>query len=344
MRPAESPSRRIAYIPFVEASPEKAYTVRMRELLSAFGRVVPYAGSVATCIAGLRSREGRLDCVVVNWTDNDLLDRETRKVAVRKVVRVFARTIAMRLAARRLVFVRHNNYPHAVASGHEAIATRWIDRYERLFDAVLTHSGEERQRTRHYCPHPLYQRIVPTPAVVSMQDLPPRYYVVFGRIVPYKRFETLIDAFPLDQTLLIVGAVGDRAYAASLAQKHRPNVLFRPGLLPEAEAQAIVSGAAALVISHADDDVIVSSSFFYAMTLQVPVVAVETPFLRWIASRVGADLLRPYADVDTLCAAIGSRSPRRCRNDALTAATVGREFGDATVREALRRALDVPPA
>lgn len=141
MRPAES--RRIAYIPFVEARPEKAYTVRMRELLSTFGRVVPHHGPVATCMAGLRSREGRPACIVVNWSDNDLLESKTRKVALRKVVRVFARTIAMRLAARRLVFVRHNNYPHAVASGHKANATRWLDRYERLFDAVLTHSGDE---------------------------------------------------------------------------------------------------------------------------------------------------------------------------------------------------------
>lgn len=282
----------------------------MRELLSGFSRVVPYRGSVSAWIDGLRTREGRLACVVVNWTDNDLLDRRTRRIAIRKVVRVFARTIAMRIAARRLVFVRHNKYPHAVASGHEAVATRWVDRYERLFDVVLTHSGDDGHRSRRYCPHPLYHRIVPTPPVSSMPDLPRRYFVVFGRVVPYKKFEALIDALTAEQTLLIVGAIGDRAHAAQLAHKQRPNVLFRPGLLPGSEAQAVVSGAAALLISHAFDDVIVSASFFYAMTLQVPVVAVETPFLRWIAARMGPALLTLAPDVEGLCRRSG-RSPGR---------------------------------
>ncbi len=343
MRPADPSTRRIAYLPFVEASPEKAYTVRMRELLSGFGRVVPYAGLVATCLAGLRLREGRLACVVVNWTDNDLLDRRTRKIAVRKVVRVFARTIAMRLAARRLVFVRHNNYPHAVARGHEAVAARWVDRYERLFDAVLTHSGDERQRSRRYCPHPLYHRIVPRPTASAMQDLPRRYFVVFGRIVPYKKLEVLIDAFPADETLLIIGAIGDRTYAASLERKRRANILVRPGLLSEADAQALVAGAAALLIPHADGDVIVSGSFFYAMTLRVPVVAVEPPFLCWIASRVGPGLLRLAPDVGALCASLPACPSERADVEPLATAIVEREFGDATVREAMRRALDLPP-
>ena len=121
-------------------------------------------------------------------------------------------------------------------------------------------------------------------------------------------------------------------------------VRFRPGLLPEADAQAIVSNATALLISHADEDVIVSSSFFYAMTLQVPVVAVETPFLRWISTRVGPDLLRLHANVGALCASIGSEPVRPDPTDPLSVTTVEREFGDATVREALRRALDFPPA
>ncbi len=311
----------------------------MRELLSSFAEVVSFDGVVAT----LRSGDGRLDAVVVNWTDNDLLDRRSRKVAARKIVKLFARTLAMRLAARRLVFVRHNNYPHAVAPGHEARASRWVSRYERLFDAVITHSGDASQRPRLYCPHPLYHRMATLPDATSLDPLPARYYVVFGRVVRYKRLEALIDAFPADRTLLIVGAVGDRDYAAELAARPRANVLFRPGLLPEAEAQAIVSRSAALLISHADDDVVVSSSFFFAMTLQVPVIAIETPFLAWVAPRVGPRLLRLASDVDGLCRALDDETASS--GDATAAALIEREFGDAVALAALRRAmgLDRPP-
>ncbi len=328
-------ARRIGYLPFTEATVEKAYTVRMRELLAAFGEVVPYRGFGAWLAASFPPR--RFDCIVVNWTDNDLLDRRSRAVAARKIVKLFARTLAMRVACRRLVFVRHNNYPHATAAGHEADAARWVSRYERLFDAVVTHSGEDRQRPRLYCPHPLYHRVEPSPPRTSSDPLPERYYVVFGRIVRYKHFEALIDAFPPGETLLIVGAVGDRRYADELAARVRPNILFRAGLLPEAEAQAIVAQSAALVISHADPDVIVSASFFFAMTLRVPVIAVATPFLRWIAPRVGPRLLRVEPDVEALCRSIGNEPV--VAPDAAASEAIEREFGDTVVIAALRRAL-----
>ena len=337
MRPTDRPAPRIGYLPYVEASVEKAYAVRMRELLSTFGSVVPYDGSARALFGAAFARTRRLACLVVNWTDNDLLDRTSREVALRKVVKLFARTIAMRLVARRLVFVRHNNHPHATAAGREADAERWVGRYERLFDAVVTHSGDERQRPRRYCPHPLYRRVASLPERTALDPLPAHYYVVFGRIVRYKRLEALIDAFPAGATLLVAGAIGDRAYADELATRERPNVLFRPGLLSEADAQAIVARSAALVISHADADVIVSASFFFAMTMRVPVIAVATPFLRWIAPRVGPGLLRVEPDVEALCRSIGVE-PVAPRDDE-AARIVEREFGDAVVIEALRGAL-----
>ena len=47
----------------------------------------------------------------------------------------------MKAFARRMIFVRHNNYPHWTAAGSEGAARRLVDAYEKLFDAVITHSG-----------------------------------------------------------------------------------------------------------------------------------------------------------------------------------------------------------
>ncbi len=331
VNPDRMANRRIAYLPYFDETVEKGYTLRMRDAFAAFGTVVRYEGIVATW----RRHRGRLDAIVLNWTDNDLLDRRTRTVAARKIVKLFAKTIALRLAARRLVFVRHNVYPHAVAAGHEHDAERWVDRYERLFDVVLTHSDDRSQfaaQRRHYCPHPLY-RVVP-----GLADYPSpllaEYFVAFGRIVPYKRFERLMAAFPSDRTLVVFGVVGDAAYAASLAALARPNVIFAPGLVSEAEAQAIVRGSQALLIAHADRDVVVSSSFFFAMSLGVPVMAVATPFLRWIAPRVGPTLLRLAESTEALAAM--TKDADSCRVADEDHDAIEREFGDAAVHEALR--------
>ncbi len=319
----------IGYQPWFEARAEKGYTFLMREALSDVGDVVRYDGIVATW----RRHGRRLDALVLNWTDNDLLDRRTRRVAWRKAARLFARTIALRLAVRRLVFLRHNVYPHATAPGGEADATRWVDRYERLFDVVLTHSGDATQRSRRYCPHPLYPRVGP-PIGSPARALPTDYVVAFGRIVRYKRLERLMTAFPDDRALVVVGAIGDRDYATELAAIARPNVVFAPGLIDEAEAQAIVAGSRALVIAHADPDVVVSSSFFFAMSLGVPVIAVATPFLRWVAPRLGDHVLRIADDVNGVCALVrqlpaASLSEQDCM-------AIDREFGADAVRVALR--------
>jgi glycosyltransferase involved in cell wall biosynthesis len=334
--PAESPrATRIAYVPFFEASAEKGYTFLMRAALAAFGDVVRYEGVVGTW----RRHHARLDVLVLNWTDNDLLDRRTKTVAPRKAVKLFAKTIAMRLAAKKLVFVRHNVYPHAVVAGGEANAQRWVDRYEKLFDVVLTHSGDDSQRPRHYCPHPLYRRVEPIEDSALLRSLPSRYFVVFGRIVRYKQLERLMAAFPDDQTLLVIGAVGDKAYANELAAIDRPNVLFRPGLIDETEAQTIVLRSAGLLISHADRDVIVSSSFFFAMSLGVPVSAVETPYLRWIAPRVGSSLLRLAPDIDALVHSLRDTPNSDTQATPSSSNAINREFSDETVVRALEHVL-----
>ena len=324
--PARRP--RIGYLPWFDDSVEKGYTLRMRELLGTLGEVVRFDGIAAT------RRSGRLDWLVVNWTDNDLLDRRTKTVAWRKVVKLFAKTVALRLAARRLAFVRHNVYPHAVAAGHEARAARWVDRYEGLFDVVLTHSGDDSQRPRRYCPHPLYRRIDAAFDRTLVDTLPEHYFVLFGRLVRYKRIAELIAAFPDDRTLVVVGAIGDRGYAAELVALARPNVIVAPRLLPEAEAQAIVSRGAALLIAHADADVVVSSSFFFGMSLAVPVLAVATPYLRWIAPQVGPRSLRLADDIDGLCRMLDA-GPASIAD----IAAIEHAFGDATVRRALADAL-----
>ena len=324
---------RIGYIPWFENSVEKGYTLRMRELLASLGDVVRFDGVMAAM------RNGRLDWLVVNWTDNDLLDRKTRTVAWRKVAKLFAKTVVLRLATRRLAFVRHNAYPHAVAAGHEADAARWVDRYERLFDVVLTHSGDATQRPRRYCPHPLYHRNDEPCDRTVIDRLPQHYFVVFGRLVRYKRIAELITAFPDDCTLVVIGAVGDRGYAAELVAMARANVVVAPGLITEAEAQAIVANSAALLIAHADADVVVSSSFFFGMSLGVPVRAVATPYLRWIERRVGPVALRLADDIDGLCRTLDvERSPLSARN----LAAIDREFGDATIKAALGEALRLP--
>ncbi|MEC5397503.1 hypothetical protein [Uliginosibacterium sp. H1] len=342
-------TRRVAYVPFEDVG--NAYTMRMRKLLSQHGQVARFEGAKSAILRLARFQWWRYDSMVVNWAENEIIDKASRRVSLRNVARLFAKTAVMRLVTRRMIYVRHNKYPHSTAHGEEQRAQRWIARYERMFDVVLSHSGAEvEEGLRQYCPHPLYERIgeAGAPGTVGevgevsegpspVADLPAEYFVVFGRILPYKRIEELVDAFPANRHLVVIGPIGDEAYGARLAARQRANFSFRPGYLSEQDAQAIVSRSAGVLISHADADVVVSGTFFYSMSLLVPVLAVATPFLDWVAPRVGPELLTVARDVQDLCAKLALHERKPVPAEA--ARRVDAEFGDRAVSNALRAAL-----
>ena len=312
----------------------------MRELLGAFGEVTPFSERVRGMRAWLPRRRA-YDVVILNWLENKIVDGEGR-LSYTAACKLFVQTLLFRLQARRLIFVRHNRYPHSTQRRHAARVSHWLDLYEQLFDAAVTHSAAETTARRDYCPHPLYRiSDAPTPLLPDAVNLPPGYFVVFGRIEPYKQIESLIERFPDNQRLLVVGAIGDAAYARRLCTMARDNIVVAPGFLAEPEAQAVVRRSAGVILSHADEDMVVSGSFFYAMSLGRPVLAVETPFIRWVSALVGEPLVVSAPDLPGLCAKLRSfgtqaDAPERWRE------VVREAFGEQSVQRHLARILDAP--
>jgi glycosyltransferase involved in cell wall biosynthesis len=254
------------------------------------------------------------------------------------VITLLLKFVGMKLIARRTAFIRHNHYPHVTRPNSTWLARWLVDRYEGLFDFVFVHSGAEvvtRGGTakRHYLPHPLYRKLGDIAAPDLTGDLPERYFVVFGRIAAYKGINRLMSVFPASQNIVVCGQVGNSDYAAELAQIKRANVTYRPGYLSESAAQALVTRAVAVVIAHPGPSTIVSGTFFYALSLQRHVFAVRTPFLDWIATRLGPGIVTLADDVRHLCELIENSTCTPLSEE--SARIVQREFGDEAVRSAL---------
>jgi glycosyltransferase involved in cell wall biosynthesis len=329
------PPPTIAFLPDYKVA--NAYTVRMQEILSSFGRLEKL-GTKARVLRLLRGSLQRVDLVVVNWEENALVSQKTRGVSPAGTIKLLLKVIAMKLFARRMVFVRHNHYPHATRPKSTSNARWLVDRYESAFDFVFVHSGAELQThngttRRHYLPHPLYRTVSDTSREAPPMELPERYFVAFGRIVPYKKTDSLMMAFPASENLVVCGEVGNRDYAAALGRINRKNVIYRPGYVSEEAAQALVTGAQAVVIAHDSASTIVSGTFFYALSLERHVFAVRTPFLDWIAPRLGPDILTLADDIEHLCRSIESWKCTPLSEESRL--IVQRELGDEAVRSAL---------
>lgn len=61
-----------------------------------------------------------------------------------------------------------------------------------------------------------------------------------------------------------------------------------------------VSASQGLILTHSDEDMIVSGSFFFAASLGVPVYAVKTPFFKWLKNTYNYPGLFIYDDIPAL--------------------------------------------
>jgi glycosyltransferase involved in cell wall biosynthesis len=309
-----------------------AYSARMVEIL---GRI----GSVEAAPRGSFPRN-RFDAAFVSWYDNRILAPDG-SVSPLRLCKVITRTLVLRVQARKLIFIRHNRMPHKTKPSDRQLAERLVDLYERwLFECSLIHSPEEAVGTRLYCPHPLYKQentpeaLPPQLAAFSTEA----FYVVFGRIEPYKQLEQLIQAFPKNKQLVICGRCSDASYLDSLTRMAAENVTVLHGFIPDAQAQWLIRRSQGVVINHASDDMIVSASFFYAMSLAQRVFAVATPFLRWASTALGKDVVLVSDDLAGLCRSLAeapSGGPKRELEPVIEAL-----FGDQTLARHITAALE----
>lgn len=328
---------RIACLPYTDE--DNAYTGSMSRVFANFGLVSKFP-RIGELVAELvRFRLQRFDVLIVSWIDNKVVNHNGRP-SLRGIAVLLLQTLLYRIWARRIVFVRHNRYPHATAPQYAQLISKLLDGYELLCSAVVTHSAAELQGRRYYWPHPLYP--IQTVALSSLSaelDLAPGYFVLFGRIEAYKRIHELIEKFPTNRRLLVLGKPGDAAYVRKLQALQRDNIKVVPRFVDDAEAQLVIRRARALVLSHADADMIVSGSFFYAMSLGVPVFAVRTPFFEWVGPRVGGQLLTSEADLHNLCLRI-AESDEAAIDLPGADRIVEQLFGDSAVQQACGTTLE----
>ncbi len=328
---------RIGYVPYTDVN--NAYVSRMQEILRRFGSVEQFMRPGQLVRELFAGRLRRYDATFFNWVENDFLVKPAGTISAANVAKVLVKTCIARLLSRRLVFVRHNVYPHTLRAGDEAAAMRLITWYERFFDVVVTHSGAHLQAHNRYCPHPLYRHS--EDAVDNAHHLAPGlpndYFVMFGRVAPYKRIVEAARSFPAERNLLIIGSVSDAAYGRAVEEVDRPNVFYRPGYIDDASAQRLIRRSQGIVLAHAGENTVVSGSFFYAMSLPVPVLAVETPFLSWVQPQVGNELLALAPDLGALMELARGFRPQIPAADAVQ--RLEQAFGDEAIAEALRPVL-----
>lgn len=293
------PDIKIGYTPF--GSGENAYTERMVEILSRLGKV----SKVPTLRSFLRSplscRPNSYEFIIANWIESGIVNHKGR-LSIVGVLKFVLNVLLFKVLSRKTVFVRHNNYPHHASSAASACAVRIIDWAELFFDYVVTHSGHNATSKRKYIPHPLYKHAHSTELLQSQQG---DYFLIFGRILPYKKIETLVEAIPAHVRLVIAGSAPDKRYIEYLRSlADGKEIQLIPEFISDERAAQLCRSSRGIVITHNDNDMIVSGTFFYALSLGVPLYTVSTPFAEWACKTLEVPGLHVAKDIKSLCEAV----------------------------------------
>ncbi|MFL9610284.1 hypothetical protein ACKF11_09400 [Methylobacillus sp. Pita2] len=280
----------------------------------------------------LRNTFNRYDYIIINWLENSLVGKN-KSLDLFSVARFLFKFFIYRIMGRKLIFVRHNIYPHALKGRQAAIATWIIETAIKLSTISVVHSGHLESERAKYIPHPLYK------VNAQPKSQGSDYYVIFGRIVEYKAIHKLLESWG-SQRLVIAGLVEDQAYAAKLQSiiqsRGLSNVELRAEFLSEAEAEQLVANSKGLILSHCDADMIVSGSFFFAASLGVPVFAMATPFFQWLKHDQGYQGLHVFTSLQAMTAGISAAT---AEEKITISASAQRLFGNDEVAKALSKVL-----
>lgn len=278
-------AKRVGFYPGVGNNP---YTLRMQSCLPENHQAVLFPRIKLLALHRLFRVLPKVDVVLVSWLENCLVDRRTGKARIFGRLTFLVKLYVLRLFSRHVIMVRHNQFPHSTRPDDQHKVKQLIDQLEQSFDAVITHSGHQTDH-RYYVPHPLYyadfpqhNRSLPDPLIDG------NYCVAFGRISRYKNLLALVDAWGGSNQLVIAGKADDPSYLALLTRAAKgKNVTIAARYWSDDDAYALVAGANALVLAHEGNDVVVSGSYFYAISCGTPVLALTTPFLNWLQEQHG---------------------------------------------------------
>lgn len=276
------------------------------------------------------------DVSVVHWLENWLVNEEDKRLTLRSTLRFFLRFFVLKIISRKVIYVRHNIYPHSL-SGKDGRIAQWFANVAcKLSDECIVHSGHLDNRYS-YVPHPLYKF---ENKAIARSDGSEKF-VIFGRIIEYKAIDKVLQRWG-HTPLLIAGSVGSKEYVDQLAEikaeRHLDHVTIDARFLSNEEAQCMVASSRGLILAHCEDDMIVSGSFFFAASLGVPVYAVKTPFLSWLKKEFNYSGLFVFDDLAEMILAINQQTFGHV-DQAQIFTEAKNLFGDETIRQAIKKLL-----
>ncbi len=319
-----------------------SYIKEIREILGRLGNVVKVPRPKGLLIQLLTRflTTGRLvlyDVLILNFREN-VIKSKNNSISFVGSIEFFFVLILQKLASRKLIFIRHDIHPHNICKKHTKLSAKIIDLGQSIADVVVTHSpAYAKSNGCYYVPHPLYK----------FEDLPIRdiersgYFVVFGIIERYKNIDKIIKYISEDVELIVMGPCNDWKYLKELKKiASGKNIIFEVDFHSDEYLQKRISSSSGVVITNATSSMLVSGSFFYAISCGTRVYTLDVPFMKWVKSTSLGSYITVEPNVELLMKSMNCVDVKTNeRSEILKHAEF--LFGDSSVEKAWQKALSI---
>lgn len=329
-----SKTKNVYFYPF--RTDINSYPLRMQDILSD-SFFINDLSFKREAIKLLSIRHFRKDIAIINWLENGFLNKNGT-VSYLGTIRICMILLLLKIRFKKLLYVKHNHYPHNIESKSINKIKYLMKIIVRFADFAVIHSPTEHNFT--YLPHPLYKY----PLKLSPSAISPDFerYIIFGRIARYKKIEDVIVAFPDNKKLIVAGGCEDKGYLSFLEGliKDKTNITIKGCFISDADAANLIKGCNGLILSHSNEDMIVSGSFFYSLTLGVKVYALQTPFLSWVGENVGNDVIQNFKNLHEMMDTIKNEQEVNGSYGEESINKINELFSDKLIKETFERLLN----
>ncbi len=319
------------------------YIKENREILGRLGEVlkVPHPKDLLIQMLTQFLNTGSLvlyDILILNFRENAFRSNNN-SISLIGSIEFFFSLLIHKLSCHKLIYVRHEIHPHNIPKKLAKLSTKMINIGQSIADKVVCLSPPYAKLNGcYYVPHPLYD----IGDLLKKEIERKAYFVVFGRIARYKNIDKIIENIDECIELIIIGPCYDWKYLKELKKiASGKNVIFEVDFHSDEYLQKIISSSSGVIITNDASSMLVSGSFFYAISCGARVYTLETLFMEWVKSTSIGSYVTVEPNVELLmkkmthCVVVKTNE----RSDILHHAEL--LFGDTTVEKAWKKALDV---
>ncbi|WP_297532760.1 MULTISPECIES: hypothetical protein [Thalassolituus] len=239
------------------------------DYLNSCRRIWSYCGFESKPLGGFRENffniRNREELLILNWFEDRIGGSKRPYMALLKSILLM---IVLRLRFRKIVWVRHNYYPHSKFKiKHHILLVRLL---RRISDVALVHRHGLSKDFR-YASHPLYS----SESVQTKNRDRDIDFLYFGAVKGYKGLVELLEDWPVEKSLCMLGRSDDLSLTKHIGEvinKRKLDVTWQNSFIEYDQLCHYIARSKYVVLPHNPNTMIVTGAFYHAISFGASVL------------------------------------------------------------------------